>query len=105
MLECCWHICQAKGHYIVLKVTVMCVEHCFLAVFLADVDVVVGITEVHFGKNFCSRQPVKHLTHQWKGVTVLECDAIKASVVNTQVQTTILFGHKHDWCASQTLGR
>ena len=63
VLEGGWHISQAKGHHIVLEVTILCAEHCFPAVFLANVDVVVGIPKVHLGKDLGACQAIQHFTH------------------------------------------
>ena len=103
VLEGGWCVSQAKGHHIVLKVTISCVEHCFPVVFLVNVDAVVGIPKVHFGKDLGTCQVIQHFTHQWQGVSVLECDAVQALVIHTQVQATILLGHKHDWHPCWTL--
>jgi hypothetical protein len=45
-LERGWCVCQSKGHYLVFKVAIVCLEYCLLFITFLDMDAVICVPQI-----------------------------------------------------------
>ena len=90
-LECSQGIGKAKGDHQELVVAIASPESCFPFVSYPNVDSVVGVLQVDLTKVGGSSNSVHDFSDQRQRVAILNSDGIKALIVSTHPQSSVLF--------------
>ena len=96
MLECGWCVRQPKGHNFVLEQPVATAEGSLPFITRGDPNEVVGASEVEFGEELGSGQPVKGFRDEWKRVPILDGDSVETAVVDAEAKRFVLLLDEKD---------
>ena len=93
-LKRCWSVREPERHHRVLIVPIPRAESNLPNILLRDWDVIIGVSQIKFGKDCCPTESTKRLADQGKRMAVLHSHLIERTVVDRQTQATILLRDK-----------
>ena len=92
--ECCWRICQSKGHHCKLKVPIPHPEHRLRDICLPNPQVMVTSAKVYLGIESISSQLVEQVINPRQWVPILDRNPVQLSIVNAQSKGLMLLLRK-----------
>jgi hypothetical protein len=75
-----------------------------LFISFLDLDLIVSIKKVDFTEDLGAIKLIEKFTNQWNRVAILYCDGIETSIINTELQGTILLRCKNHCCTCRAHG-
>ncbi|MBW0543729.1 hypothetical protein O181_083444 [Austropuccinia psidii MF-1] len=98
-LERSWSIGQTKWHDKILITTILGSKGSWVLIPLFDSQEIICTTQFYLGEDSGTIEYSKELVHRRNRIPVLPSDGIEFAVVNTQVNTSILFLNRKERCS------
>jgi len=95
-LEAAWAVIYAKGYNSIFKLAKAQCEYSFLFVTFLYLEAVKGGNNVKLSIDFGLAKPLKSFIYKWYGVLVLNCNSVKSSIVNVELNTSSWLLSKKD---------
>jgi len=71
-------------------------EYYLPLIVIAYIYIIISILEIKLSENFSSHQPVKGLINKGKRISILYCDFVKSTIINTKSEASILLRNKEN---------
>jgi len=95
-LEAAWAVAYTKRHDGVFKLAKARCKYGFLFVTFPYLEAVKGGDDIKFSIDFGLAKPFKGLAYKWYRVSVLDCNSVKSSIVNAELNTSSWLFSKED---------
>ena len=95
-LKSAWAIAYTKGYNSIFKLAKAQYKYSFLFIIFPYLEMVKGGNNIKLSINFSLAKPLKGLIYKQYQVSVLNCNSIKSSIVNAELDTSFwLFSKKN----------